>query len=127
MKLLGFMFVALIGLGGCPPAAVTPLPDASDAVAPPPAPVVDGGAIGDAPTPQVDAGPVTTDCASACAALLKAGCSLGDAGDCPAFLTRVLGSGKVPDPALGKPLTCAIVETVKTKADVQKLGFVCAP
>lgn len=125
MKLLGLMLVALVGLGGCPPAAVTPLPDASDAASG----AIDSGPIGDAPAPPavIDAGPTTPDCVSACATLAKVGCNLGDAGDCAAFLTRDLGSGKVPNPSTNKPLTCVVVEAIKTKADVQKLGFVCSP
>jgi hypothetical protein len=133
MKLLATMLAAtfLISFGvlGCPPVPVTPPPDASDAVAPPPPAEVDAGPLGDAPTPPagVDAGPIAADCVSACVALLKAGCSLGDAGDCAVFLTRDLGSGKVPNPSTGKPLTCSTVAGIKTRADVQKIGFVCSP
>ena len=120
----------LMVLAGCTP-AVTPLPDASDTGVPPAPPVVDAGpapltdAVPDVvPTPP-PAPPVTADCTLACAALKAAGCGLGDAGDCAAFMTRDIGSGKVANLATGSPLTCADVKTVKTRADAQKQGFVC--
>ena len=126
------ILAATFALVGCPP-AVTPLPDASDTGAPPTPPIVDAGpapltdAVPDvAPTPPTPpAPPVTADCTLACAALKAAGCGLGDAGDCAAFMTRDIGSGKVANLTTGKPLTCADVKTVKTRADAQKQGFVC--
>ena len=120
----GLILTALM-ITGCPP-AVTPMPDASDTGAPPAPSVTDAS-----PVPMTDAvptpppGPVTAACTLACAALKAAGCGLGDAGDCSAFMTRDIGSGKVANLATGKPLTCLDVTTVKTKSDAQKLGFVC--
>lgn len=102
-------------LTGCPPQPVVPPPDASDALAPPPVPVGDSS-----PQPAPSG-----DCAAACAALSAAGCSLGAQPDCPTFLTRDLGSGKVANPATSKPLGCADVSAVHTKTDAQKLGFAC--
>jgi hypothetical protein len=100
----GLIAVASL-LCACPPPAPPqpPGPDASDAAPGPP--------------PQ--------DCSAACAALAAAGCSLGAAADCPAFMARDIGSGKVPEPATHRPLTCAAIAFVKTKADAQRLGFAC--
>jgi hypothetical protein len=128
--------VALAALGawiivGCPPQPPIILPDAADsAIA-----VLDANAPSPAPTipppippPSPDAAPAPppdASCASACASLTAAGCSLSGQGDCSTFLTRDLGSGKVPNPATGRPLTCADVAAVRTQADAQRLGFSC--
>lgn len=93
------LLAGAILLSACPPSPVTPPPDA-------------------------DAAP-SASCATACAALAAAGCSLGKQSDCPAFLTRDLGSGKVPNAATGRPLTCGDVASVKTVPDAQLLGFAC--
>ena len=116
---LGMMMFALVTLTACPPAPapVTPVPDASDA-----------SAFGDTTsTPPSPSDP----CAAACASLAAAGCAIGsgDASACASFLRTLSnppqGSG-LPNPANGnKPLTCADVVPVKTKADAQKLGFAC--
>lgn len=88
-----------------PPPA--PLPDASDAAV-----------LGDAPQ---------DDCQRGCAALAAVGCTLTpDAADCAAFL-RVINNGKEPNPVTHKPLMCSDVAAVRSKADAQKLGFVCPP
>ena len=95
-------------LVGCPtPSPVPPTPpDASDA-----------SALGDS-TPL-------DDCQRGCAALAAVACTLGDSGaDCAGFL-RVLNGGKEPNPVTRRPLTCADVATVRTKADAVRLGFVC--
>jgi hypothetical protein len=135
--LLSFTLV----LCGCPQnPPVPPGPDA-DAFAPPPpptpddagpTPVVDAAptpppVVDAAPTPPAppDAGPVTADCTAACAALKAAGCSLGEPADCPAFLTRDLGTGHVTNKSNSKPLTCADTKKVTSKAGAQALGFVC--
>lgn len=117
-------FAALsIGATCNPPPPTPPTPDATDAVAPP-APVVDA-----APALDTAPAPVITDasgpCVSACAALQAAGCSIGTHADCPTVEDRDLGSGKVANPATGKPLTCADVAKVKSRADAQRFGFVC--
>ena len=93
-------------LAACHPTPPVPTsPDASDA-----------SAFGDAPL---------DDCQRGCAALMNAGCTLGDGGpDCAAFL-RAINAGKEPNPQTRKPLTCADVAAVKTKDDARKLGFVC--
>lgn len=100
-----------LALAGCPSTpAVTPPPDASDAVAPPPP------------------APAAGDCTAACSALTAAGCALGSGSICPGFLQTMSTAGKTPNPANGnRPLTCADITpaTVKTKADAQKLGFAC--
>lgn len=94
------LLTLLTALVGCPqPLPTPPPPEASD------------GSQG--------------DCASACAALRAAGCSVGAEADCSAFLIRDFGSGKVPNPETQKPITCADVAAVKTKADAVRLGFVC--
>jgi hypothetical protein len=96
------LFGLLIALAGCPqPSPAPPTPEASDGS--------------------------ESDCVMACAALSAAGCSVGAQSDCPAFLTRDLGIGKVPNPTTQKPMTCADVAGVRTKANAQALGFVCAP
>jgi|SRR5579859_594041 len=109
--LIGSLIAIAALLCACPPPAPPqpPGPDASDA----------------APSPPPSPG----DCSAACAALALAGCALGAAADCPAFMARDIGSGKVPDPTTCHPrclpLTCATIAQVKTVADAQRLGFVC--
>ncbi len=111
---LALPLLAVLLLAGCPtPTPVPPPnPDASDAAP----------ALGDAPSP----GPLD-DCQLACAALAAPAvhCGLGDAGaDCAGFL-RVLNAGKEPNPLTHKPLTCADVKAVRTRADAVALGFIC--
>ena len=102
---------SLVGCPSQPPPAPMP-PDATDAYAP----------IVDAYAPPSEA---STACAAACAALAAASCPLGGTSDCPTFMARDIGSGKVANAATGKALTCIDIAQVKTKADAQKLGFVC--
>jgi len=80
------------------------------------------------PSPPPDAAPpppAPGDCAAACAALRTAGCSLGDAGDCPTFLSGLIATGKQANPVTSRPITCTDIATVKTKADAVTLGFSC--
>ena len=109
-----FLLLGALVLVGCPQPPVVPPPDASDAVAPPPAPV------GDA-TP----GAKCPDWTAACQTLSAANCQIGTYADCPTFMARDFGSGKVPNAATGKPMACADIVAVKTKADAQRLGFSC--
>lgn len=99
-----------LALTGCPQnPPVPPTPDASDAAV-----------VGDAP-PNLD------DCQRGCAALAAptVACTLGDGGaDCAGFL-RVLNGGKEPNPLTHKPISCADVAKVRSKADARALGFVC--
>lgn len=101
----------LIGCPTNPPVPPSP-PDASDA-----------SAFGDSP-------PVLDDCQAGCAALTSPAvrCPLGDGGaDCAGYLRTINETGKEPVPASHKPLTCAMVKAVKTRADAVALGFVCPP
>jgi hypothetical protein len=50
---------------------------------------------------------------------------MGSSVGCSAVLARDFGSGKVSNAATGMPMTCADVVAVKTKADAQRIGFVC--
>jgi hypothetical protein len=97
---------------GCPknPPNPPPTPDASDA-----------SAFGDSPP-----NPVLDACQLGCAALVGAGCPLGDGGDdCANYMRDLNTNGKEPNPQTRKPLTCADVAAVKTKDDARRLGFVC--
>jgi len=101
--------VAMIG-GNCQTPNVPP-PDASDAAPQPP--------LADS------APPVTGDCLSACAKLASFACTTGTKADCAAWAQRDLGSGLVPNPVTHKPLTCAAVAGLGSKADAIAVGFVC--
>lgn len=105
--------LSAIVLAGCPQPPVVPPPDASDAVAPLP--------------PLTDATPAAhcPDWTAACQALSAAGCQLGTYADCPAFMARDFGSGKVANKATGAPIKCDDIAAVHTKADAQRLGFAC--
>ena len=100
----------------CTPHPVTPPPDATDSAAPSPGPI-----------PPV--GP--TSCEAACVALALAGCPMGGDGSANmqcVGLMRQLDDGGAPrlNPATSRALSCADVATgVHTRADAQKLGFVC--
>jgi hypothetical protein len=95
-------------------------PDATDA-----APVPDEAAP--APPPPADAAPGAKcpDWTAACQALAAATCRLGTYTDCPAFMARDYGSGKVENKATHKATTCEDIAAVRTKADAQRIGFVC--
>ena len=102
--------LSFVGANCNPQPQPPPNPDASDA----------------APTPP----PVPGDrCAAACAALKAASCGvIGSKADCPTFLARDYpddGSGKLSNPATGRPMRCTDIAAVQTKADAQRLGFVC--
>lgn len=114
------IWVGFEGLA-CPPAPLPPPqpPDASDGAAPlpqwdatPPSPLFD------APLPPLD-------CARACGALQAAGCSLGNRSDCDNFLLRDLSIGRVSNAATGRPLTCADIAQIRTRADAVAMGFLC--
>lgn len=78
------------------------------------------------PAPDADGSPAPSDpCTAACAALAAATCPMGGATTCASFMQTLSSSGKVSEPDSGKPLTCADVALVKTKADAVRLGFVC--
>jgi len=81
------------------------------------------------PSTSPDAGttppPPTSTCSAACGALAGAGCSIGSSAGCPAFLSTVEASHQQANPVTSRPVTCADVLAVKTKADAVKLGFVC--
>jgi hypothetical protein len=103
-----------------PLADVGPVPPKPVDAAPPPPP----------PPPTPDAGPPgpppALACVKACAALAAASCPLGTKADCATFLTRdIERSGRYPNKATGKPLTCLEVQSVHVKADAVRLGFVC--
>jgi hypothetical protein len=107
---LSLLFLPLIASAiGCHPTVpLSPPPDASDA-----------SAFGD--SPNLD------DCQKGCAALATVGCTLGDGGDdCAAFM-RSINGGKEPNPSTHKPLMCSDVASIRSKADAQRLGFVCPP
>ena len=108
MKTLAVLFVVLPLVGGalltaCPsgqPPIPPPIVDASDAAA-------------------------TPGCQAACSALSAAGCALGAQPGCGLFLDHMQADGKEANAATRKPLTCADVAGVKTKADAVRLGFAC--
>jgi hypothetical protein len=106
-----------VGFPACPPPtpAVTPVTDDAG-------PVIDA-----APGPVTEAapGPVVSDCKGACNALVMATCPLGSKPDCETVLSRDLGSGKYPNAATGKPLTCVDMKSIRTKADAVRLNFTC--
>lgn len=111
--LLPFALLAIAALvTACPPSPgplPPPSPDASDA-----------SAVGDV-VPPLD------DCQKGCAALVKIHCALGDGGtDCVDSLRVDDESRKERTPS-GQPLTCAAVAAITSKADAQRLGFVCPP
>ena len=96
--------LVIVAFAACTPASVTPSPGA------------DGS-----PTPA----PASDPCSQACAALATASCPMGSAATCALFMQTLSTSGKVVNPTDQKPLTCADVALVKTKADAIKLGFLC--
>jgi hypothetical protein len=145
------LFVFLAGLGAC--LVGCPSPPSPSPVSPPDA-TIEGGTLHSYSCPVSDGGaawscqdglttPVGTcltygcvalassetkafDCAAACEALKAAGCPVGAMLDCGSLMMRDTTSGKWTNVASGKPLACADVAAVKTKADAQKLGFVCS-
>jgi hypothetical protein len=80
------------------------------------------------PSPSGDGGsPPATTCSAACESLAAAGCLVGKDPSCPSFLSTVEVSKQQANPATSRPVTCADVVAIKTRADAQRLGFVCAP
>jgi hypothetical protein len=73
--------------------------------------------------------PTTQQCKTACEALKAATCSIGGESDCPTFLMGYSVDHDHRNPTTGKVFSCADVtsSTVKTVADAQRMGFVCAP
>ncbi len=107
---LSLIAIVLLGCPKNPPGPLPPpSPDASDA-----------SAFGDSPP-----SPVLDDCQKGCAALTAVSCGLGDGGFACADYLRAQNSGKEPNAATHKPLTCADVAKVQTKDDARRLGFVC--
>jgi hypothetical protein len=119
---LAVMAVSVLSIGATcnPPPPIPPAPDATDAAPTPTADAAPAPAT-DAPTP----GAKCPDWTAACQALAAANCQIGTYPDCPVFMGRDFGSGKVENKATGKPLTCADIAAVHTKAEAQRLGFVC--
>lgn len=119
---LSVTMLATLSLGATcnpPPPAPVP-PDATDAA---PVPTADASPapLSDAPAPAAHC----PDWTAACQALSAASCQLGTYTDCAVFMARDFGSGKVENKATGKPMTCADIAAVHTKADAQRLGFSC--
>lgn len=123
-----------VGFTACPnpgPGPNPPTPSVDASLDAGPGPVVDAGPTPnpppgpDAAPAPVDAGPVSSPCASACAALAAVSCPIGNRLDCAAALTRILGTGKVPNKATGRPLTCDDVKLVRTQLEAESEGFTC--
>lgn len=78
------------------------------------------------PPPPLPADAAPGDmCQAACDALDRAKCGLGGT-SCPSFMAEMQNSQQHPNPAAGgRPMTCADVAAVVSKADAQALGFSC--
>ena len=119
-----------VGFTACPnpgPGPVPPTPNADASLdAGSDVSMGDGASTDSAPAPNpVDAGPVSSSCASACATLAAVSCPIGQRLDCAAVLTRILGTGKIPNKATGRPLTCDDVKLVRTQLEAESEGFTC--
>ena len=125
---VGMFFAgAAIGalLSACPPPApVSPGPDATDAIAPPPS------LIDSAPPPilVVDAmlsdGRVATMCEVACSLAMSLGCKV--APNCAVVLQRANDkqTTRAPD---GFPISCARIEMATSLSSLQQKGMTCLP
>jgi hypothetical protein len=112
----GAMVVGALTLQRCqqpvPSPKPPPAPDAADVSAPPVPP-----ALSDA----------STDCVSACAALVRIGCSEGT-GACPATMQRMQDDRIVADRVTHQAVTCVSVASWRTKDDVQThTNWSCGP
>ncbi len=107
----------------CPPTPPQPSPvppDANDA----------------APTASCAEPPTAASWQIACNALANAdcapgqhfpdcGCQIGTYPECPDFMARDFGTGKVENKATGAALGCKAIAAVRTKDDARRLGFLC--
>jgi hypothetical protein len=106
-----------------PPSPLTPGPDATDAVAPPPATVVDSTSP-PLPDAAVSDGRVATMCEVACALAASLGCKV--APNCAVVLQKANDrqTTRAPD---GFPLSCARIEMATSLASLQQKGMTCLP
>ena len=118
MKTILAIIAAVTVLVAChtTPGPQPPPPDASDAQVAPPVP----------PTPPTCA-TASADCLNACNTLLRIGCAEG-AGNCPCVMQKLNDDMLVRDHVTGFAVTCASVETWKTKDDVSNhTNWPCNP